>query len=412
MARKRGKRSFGGGSVYQRDGGSWRIRWREGGRRRDASGFPTRELAEQVLSKILSDVAAGRVGLPRDPNGVPRLAELAKDWLERRQHTHRAASDDRSRWNCHLKPVFGGMRPAEVDVAAIRRFVEAKLGKLSSTTVGHCVRLLSTFFTDLVERGLVPANPVRAVPRATRRLYRNAHDPKDTGFLERTEDIRRLFLALPEPINVAFAVGALAGLRTGEVLGITWESIDLDTRRIMVRQQVQNGKLTGLKDDESRVVPLGDSLFPVLRDYRLRTGGTGLLFRAAGRGGRPGRPATFLGSHQLWKKLREAMMACSLPPLSWYSVTRHTFASHFVMGGGSIERLRVIMGHESVTTTERYSHLSPSHYGPRELSAISVDMSPATGRVIALPSGPSAGALGRSLGAAEIDDEAKLAVNT
>jgi integrase len=45
-----------------------------------------------------------------------------------------------------------------------------------------------------------------------------------------------VWLALPSPVNVAFAVGALAGLRTGEVLGPTWENIDLDARRMMVRQ--------------------------------------------------------------------------------------------------------------------------------------------------------------------------------
>lgn len=66
------------------------------------------------------------------------------------------------------------------------------------------------------------------------------------------------------------------------------------------------------------------------------------------------------------------------------------------MRGGSIERLRIIMGHESVTTTERYSHLSPSHFGERGLSAITVDLSPAIGRVIALPARSTAGATGRA----------------
>lgn len=103
---------------------------------------------------------------------------------------------------------------------------------------------------------------------------------------------------------------------------------------------------------------------------------------------------------------------CSLPPLSWYSCTRHSYASHFVMGGGSIERLRIIMGHESVTTTERYSHLSPSHFGARELSAVVVDMSPAAGRVIALPVRSTEGAAGCGLGADADDEEEKTAVST
>lgn len=122
------------------------------------------------------------------------------------------------------------------------------------------------------------------------RLYRNAHDPKDTGFLERAADIRLVFLALPHPINVALAVGALAGLRPGRSLAHlgecgTWGPAGSWSAK------VQSGKLTGLKDDASRVVSLGDSLLPVLEAYHLRTGGTGLLFRASERGGQPGRPA-------------------------------------------------------------------------------------------------------------------------
>lgn len=39
----------------------------------------------------------------------------------------------------------------------------------------------------------------------------------------------------------------------------------------------------------------------------------------------------------------------------------HTFASHFMMGGGDILALQRILGHSSITMTMRYSHLSPEH---------------------------------------------------
>lgn len=134
-------------------------------------------------------------------------------------------------------PFFGGCRPSEVDAAAIRGFVEAKLADgMNAATVGHCVRLLSTFYTDLVERELADANPVRTLPRATRRLYRPTTDPRTTPFLERLEDVRRVFLTLAEPMSVAFAVGSLAGLRTGEVLALDWErDVDLSARHLHVQ---------------------------------------------------------------------------------------------------------------------------------------------------------------------------------
>ncbi len=127
MARRNRRRQKGSGSVLETAPGVWAVRWVEGGRRRFRSGFAAREDAEKVLAKIRGEVAQGRAGLPADPAGFPVLSKLADAWLDRRDKTHRAADDDRCRWNKHLGPAFGRLRAAEVDAARIRAFVEAKL---------------------------------------------------------------------------------------------------------------------------------------------------------------------------------------------------------------------------------------------------------------------------------------------
>jgi len=48
--------------------------------------------------------------------------------------------------------------------------------------------------------------------------------------------------------------------------------------------------------------------------------------------------------------------------MRWYEATRHTFGSQWVINGGSLETLREMMGHSSVTVTERYAHLIPGNY--------------------------------------------------
>lgn len=385
--RKRRRRVWGSGSVWQRDG-RWWITWRERGRRRSKS-FLTEDLARRVLAKITVDIAAGKCGLPNDPRNAPTLEELARPWFEARKRTHRACGDDLSRWRTNLSPYFGKMRPGEVDGAAIRGFVEKTLAKgLAANTVGNCVRLLSALFTYLVETKHVAVNPVSVLPRSTRRLFRSTHDPKATPFLERPDDVRRVFLALPEPINIAFAVGALAGLRTGEVLALAWPDIDLAGRRIRIWRQVQDGQLTPLKDEEPRVILLQNALAPILAEYKLATGGEGYLFTPTfpTRGGRPdlGTPPGFIRPHTLLRHLRIALKKCGLPCMTWYECTRHTFASLFVLGGGSLEVLRDLMGHSSVTTTERYSHLKPDLFAEKNYTAIEVDLSKPAGDVVAL----------------------------
>ena len=119
----------------------------------------------------------------------------------------------------------------------------------------------------------------------------------------------------------------------------------------------------------------------MLRAWKLKSGGTGLLFPPAPKANRRSR---FLDAETLGTHLHIALEVLGLPRLTWYSCTRHTFASQFVMGGGSIERLRLILGHSSVVVTERYAHLGPAHFGPRDLSAISVDLTPSAGAVVDL----------------------------
>jgi len=378
---------WGSGTVWQR-GQRWWIQWREGGKRR-AKSYTDEGTARKVLAKILADIATGKAGLPPEPTEAPTLAELAKPWLERRRQTHRSWRDDRCRWAGHLKPAFGTMRPHEVDAGLLRRFIEQKLSKgLAPATVCRCLGVLSTFYQDLMEGGHAKANPVASLPRSTRRLVRSDYDTRSTPYLQTLADVRRVFLALPEPINVAFAVGAFAGLRTGEVLGLSWEDVDLAARRIHVKRQMQDGRLCGLKDDEPRIVMLQNSLAPILTAWKLKTGGEGLLFHptVADRGGRPelGTAPAFMRPHTLIRHLRDALKACGLPSLSWYEATRHTFASLFVLGGGSLEMLRTLMGHASVTTTERYSHLRPDLFAEASFHAMDVDLSKPAGDVVSL----------------------------
>jgi len=94
-------------------------------------------------------------------------------------------------------------------------------------------------------------------------------------------------------------------------------------------------------------------------------------------GGRPdiGSPPQFVRPETLRKHLAKALKYCNLPGLSWYQCTRHTFASQFILNCGTLELLRQLMGHSSVTTTERYAHLKPDLYREAIYTTMAVDLS-------------------------------------
>src|SRR5207302_308836 len=230
------------------------------------------------------------------------------------------------------------------------------------------------------------------MPKSLMRLLRSTHDPKKTPFIERLADVRCIYLALPEPLNVAYAIGALGGLRTGEVFALRWTHVDLAARRIHVRESIKGP----LKDNDSRLVPILDALAPILSEWKLKTGGSGGVIPPMRCDG--GKTDKATPRHCLRRALKS--LGLEQPGLRWYEATRHTFASQWVLAGNSIEKLSAILGHYSVIMTERYAHLRPELFLPKDLATLAVDLR---------PGGEKLGALGHEMATASSDATAKAA---
>jgi integrase len=295
--------------------------------------------ASEILLQAEADVAAGRYQPEEQSTALnnPVFADVGPGWAEDRRSTHRAARHDISRMRRHLVPFFGRYRLSRIDTPVVKRYIRQKRADgLSASTIEKTLAVLSRFYNDQIEDGLAHLqNPVAGLDRATRRLARSTHDPKKVPFLRTKGEIRSVYLHLPvadsatRPYRVCFAVGVFAGLRTGEVLALDWQrDVDLGRRRIHVQWQVKEGDLAPVKDNDSRVVPILDSLLPILSEWRLITGGSGLLFPPVrSRGGRPGSPPRFRRRHALHRHFDAALANAGVTPrLNWYQGTRHTFA--------------------------------------------------------------------------------------
>jgi integrase len=114
-----------------------------------------------------------------------------------------------------------------------------------------------------------------------------------------------------------------------------------------------------LKDHPSRFSPIYETLLAIREEWLLVQGGGRAMFPppVSTEGRKPGSPPTYIREHTLARHLRKALRAANLDDaLTWYQCTRHTFASHRVMDGGSIRKLSENLGHESIETTEHYAH--------------------------------------------------------
>ena len=158
------------------------------------------------------------------------------------------------------------------------------------------------------------------------------------------EEVLRIFEAIRSvKYKAIIATAYAAGLRVSEVCGLRIADIDSQRMRIHVRA----GK--GKKD---RYVMLGESLLVLLRQYYQAARPKGeYLF--------PGqKPQRHLTTTAVNKVLRQVIAVTGLSKRVTMHTLRHCFATHLLEAGTDIRILQVLLGHSSIRTTLRYTHIT------------------------------------------------------
>ncbi len=160
-----------------------------------------------------------------------------------------------------------------------------------------------------------------------------------------------LLLSNAEGVIYEMVLTALrTGMRQGELKGLQWSSIDWQNRSIAVRHSRcdRTKELVSPKSNRERHIPM-DTDVHVMLFKRMKA--TGYVFLDA-----DGRP---FDSRRLVHRLKGACKRAGLRPMGWHTL-RHTFASHLAMKGAPMTAVQMLLGHTSITTTMRYTHLAPS----------------------------------------------------
>ncbi len=164
-------------------------------------------------------------------------------------------------------------------------------------------------------------------------------------------------LAAAEEYRLAFALGARAGLRRGEILELRWKDVDLENSRIRVTRAYKR------LDDHTWTVgpPKGGRN----RTVRIPRDLLEALQAAAGQ------PQALVVQDEHGKRLEPWRLTSAVgrvatqvgidrPGIGAHTL-RHSYCSHLAQGGASTKAIQMVAGHASMKTTERYMHLSPAH---------------------------------------------------
>lgn len=348
MRRKRGT------GTIERVGSLWRPRL-PNAERTPLGTYATEHEAAVALDAALELAAQGRV------TDAAKLLDYGEKVIDRREKEgYRSAADDRRRWRSYVGPwECASWHLADVRRRHVAEWARGLMGKqLAHQTVTNAVNLLRAVYRAAVDDELVDANPVEGF-----KVKKSGRTDETSTWLT-LDELSRLFWALDENVRPLVVFAATTGLRQGEMLSLQMADVHLrgPRPRVVVRfgapgKPTKNGKIRSVP-----LLPLAQSALEAwLRIRRTPSmGGRNLVFTSSTGGARAkGHP---VGSHARW----EAWLAAAAIKrnVRWHDL-RHTCATLLLTGAlspkpWSLEAVKEMLGHSSITVTERYAKATGS----------------------------------------------------
>ena len=257
-------------------------------------------------------------------------------------HTQRAYLSDVRQLAAavHNKPL------ARIEADEVRAFLAAQHRSRAPTTLGRRLASLRTFFKWLVREGVREADPTLGLPapRAPRPLPRPIAIDDVTALL----DAPRAKDAAEEPSTLCdqalFELMYGAGLRVGEIVALDVRDVDL------VRGDV---RVWG-KGGKERVVPLPEATRVALRSYLDQRREPGFLAQPLFTTSAARRLSDRDARRRLRKRALEAGLTGRIHPHRM----RHSYATHLLDMGADLRAIQELLGHASLSTTQRYTAVS------------------------------------------------------
>jgi len=257
------------------------------------------------------------------------------------EHTIRSYRRDLEIFLDYVQPSAG-----DIEMMDVRGFVAGQISSgLSKSTVGRRLATIKSFFRFLQREGYIKINPARLV-----------NTPKMAKPLPKFLTVDDVFSLIEKPEGIGFgpvrdrAILELlysSGLRVSELSSLN--SDDLNSREGFV-------KVRG-KGRKERIVPMGKKAVEALKAYMIER----VLLKKKDRAlflNRSGTRLTDRGVRRIVVKYARAVLQDSrIGP----HTLRHTFATHLLQGGADLRVIQELLGHSSLSTTQKYTHLDITH---------------------------------------------------
>lgn len=255
----------------------------------------------------------------------------------------------------HLKAALGSRKLAGLKAYDIQAFYAANSGK-SKSAINYYTIILRAVFRAAEKDNRIRRNPMDNVQPP-------AVPEKEADVFQRSEIEKILAHAKNDPFGHAVLLALYTGMRPGELAGLMWKDIDLEEQVITVRRTT--GRVAGgygirecTKTKRIRRVAMFPELVTVLRRQLAEEGSIGYVLHDE--------KGKWLSPDQLrrryeafFRRMNEALAENGQKPVPILSPhkCRHSFATYLLAGGANIRAVQSVLGHASVATTQKYTHI-------------------------------------------------------
>jgi len=235
----------------------------------------------------------------------------------------------------------------DADTEQIKLFL-AFLGtqSYSKSTVARKLATLRSFYKFCLRRGFVKAHPLATIrtPKQEKRLPKYLELEQITKLLSTPDDGTLLGARDRAMLELLFSTG----VRVSELVDLNFADLDFEGQVIRVRG----------KGKKQRTAPVGTTALAAIQKYLQ-------LRRGDARSGHFDQSALFVNKHgqrlstrSVRRKLDKYLTEAGLDPAISPHTLRHSFATHMLNNGADLRSVQELLGHQSISTTQIYTHLS------------------------------------------------------
>lgn len=361
MAKKSAK---GGGTIRQRADGRWEARFTVGrdpgtGKQIQRSVYgATQKEVRQKLAQAVAAIDSGTYTVPSRLTVGQWLDIWQRDYLGGLKpctvQTYETAIRN------HIRPALGAFRLTALHPHTIQGFINGL--ELAPSSVRLVYQVLHTALEKAVRLDYIPKNPACGceLPRKDQEEIHPLDDQQLGALLE---------AAKGHTLKQLITVALFTGMRQSELLGLTWDAVDLDNGVISVNKQLarrehreRSGLFASPKSGKPRTITAAPLVMRALQAQRVRqaeqqlkvgplwSNPHGLVFTDAVGG--------FLDQRTVDYQFKRLVTAAGLEGVRFHD-TRHTYAVNAIRAGDDIKTVQGNLGHATAAfTLDRYGHFT------------------------------------------------------